>query len=257
MGDLTRRSRPSAPQARGADTGADGNVDDINFNKTATTFGDLGLPSPDFQQGVLASGVRTEGSRVRRRRSEGTYFRRAIAWTATRQRILIHRMEQPLTRREDGRFQPSGQWVKSGSVLREAPEPAAVRRGEVPYAPQTGGESDSGDSAGDGEDRFAKAYSDLSVLPRPVRRSVLNRAVNPDHFYTLLLQHERNGTVRRHSLNLIRANPSEGIVVVASRAAGASTWRVEQYTYDFSQNAAGIGAGSGPGLSRGRHGELT
>ena len=257
MGDLTRRIRPTAPQRPGADTGQDGNVDDINFNKTVTTFGDLGLPNPKLQRGILASGVRTEDGRVRRRRSDESYFRRAIAWTATRQRILIHRMEQPLRRLEDGRFQVSGEWVKAGSVLREAAEPAAARRGEVPYAPKTGGESDSGDSPGDGEDRFAKAYSDLSVLPRPVRASVRNRAINPDHFYTLLVEHMRNGTVQRHSLNLLRANAVEGIVVVASRAAKASAWQVEQYTYDFRQDTAGSAARTGPAVTAARRGELT
>lgn len=256
MGNLIRRAPAAAPGTRGADTGADGNVEEVKFTATATTFGDLGLPDPRAQQGVLSSGVRTEGSRVRRRRSDETYFRRAIAWTATRRRILIHRMEQPLAPQADGRFRATGPWVKAGSVLREAAAPAAVRRGDVPYAPKTGAGAEADDDGPDHQDRFSKAHSDLAVLPRPVRASVLNRAANPDHFYTLLLEHVRNGAVQSHSLNLLRVNSQEGIVVVASRQAGASTWQVEQYTYDFTP--AGTGSPALGGGSTGAHsGELT
>lgn len=228
MGDLTRRATAGAPQGFGMHSGPDEDVDALTFNVTATTFRDLGLPSPELRQGVLASGVHTERRRVRRR-SDGTHFRRAIAWSATRTRILIHRMEQPVAPRGDGRFEAQGRWVKAASVLREAAQPAAVRRGDVKHAPQTG--NDDGGSPGAAE-RFARAYEDLTVLPRPVRSSVLSRAVDPDHFYTALLHHG-SGDSARHSLNLVRVTPREGIVVVAVRPKAAPAWQVSQYTYDF------------------------
>ena len=237
MGNLVRRPSAGTASANGRqaqrpDTGSDGDVDALDFGGKITTFVDLGLPDPQAQPGILAHGVETD-SRIRRRRSDDTYFRRAIAWSATRNRLIIHRMEESVRRRGDGRFSVSGAWAKTGSVVRQAATPAAVRRGNVPHAPQTGEPTTACDDA---PDRFAAAYDDLSMLPRPVRSSVLNRAAHPDHFYSLLMRRHKGGVTQYYSLQLLRSNAREGIVVVASRIEGASNWQVAQYTYDFTEN---------------------
>lgn len=192
---------------------------------------------------VIASGAR---QLEKPRRSAGRIVQRRIGWQATPALIVITTAERELTKGEDGKLRPAGEWlIEHRQTFRSTDGAAQKRTGTVAMgeteapvisqATQARPSSDSGATAG--QDSFPEGQLALSFLPASVRSSIIGRVPAPTAFDGTVLQYTDAHTleVDRQEINVLRMDARRAVVVQASRKPDASAWEVSQATYTLGE----------------------
>lgn len=202
---------------------------------------------------VIASGAR---QLEKPRRSMGRIVQRRVGWQATPTLIVITTAERELTKGDDGKMRPSGEWLiehrktyrnldgaaekRVGNVLADdaEPEDQTVRAAAPGDArPQATPAPTPQPTPASAQDSFPEGTFALSFLPRAVRSSVIARVPAPTVFDGTSLQfsHPQTGEVDRLEVNVIRMDERRAVVVQARRKPDGREWEVSQATYSLGE----------------------
>jgi hypothetical protein len=229
-----RGTGPVATSHRGGLTSAAGlsptsDVESAAWNHDRPTVESYGLFFPFQPTPPVGHGLRQDNS-VRRRGTH--YFRRVVAWKAYPTFITVLTGEQMLRPRSDGKFEPSGGWVVQPPQEFTFRSPATIRRGDVADDSQHHLQDQLMTEKSLPENKkFLDAFHQMQYLPLPVRKSVLARANPPSLFQAESLQSTRGDGTMFYTVNVMRINDREAIVVQASRQAHSALWQVQQFHY--------------------------
>lgn len=184
---------------------------------------------------AIASGARQLD---KPRKVAGRVVQRRVGWRATPALIVIATAERELTRSEDGKFRPSGEWLlEHRKTYQNADGAAKKRTGNVAVdeQPSSASSNEAGGvapSAVRAKERFPEGDFTLSFLPPSVRSSVLARVPVPVVFDGTVLQFTQpDGSVDHQEINLIRMDEKTAVVVQASRKPEDKNWSVSQALY--------------------------
>lgn len=228
MGDLVHgTNRAEMSHANAPDLGRSRSVDDDVWSGAALSFNDVASGVAPLLSPLVAEAAAVE--RKIRRRKKGDYVRRRWAWRADRTGFIVIRQEQTLRPLPDGRFKPDGSWRTTQNRRFEA---AQVRRrvGDVACDADTSAVPGSGSAPG--SNTAPRIDGDLEYLPTSVRRSYALTVPSPEFEAAEALRWSSEGRVARHTVAALRLGPRIAVVVQASRQAGATSWQVEQVTYE-------------------------
>lgn len=191
-----------------------------------------------IKKSSIASGTR---QLEKPRRAMGRVVQRRIGWSATPTQIIVTTAERELTKREDGRLSPSGEWlIEHRKTFANTTGPAEKRVGKVKAsapAPNTPSASQAasapaGGSAG-ASDTFPEGEFALSLLPAQVRSSVIARVPAPTVFdgAVMLVSDSTTGEERHKEVNVIRMDDKRAVVIQATLKPRTDEWEVSQATY--------------------------
>ncbi|WP_256839477.1 hypothetical protein [Ornithinimicrobium faecis] len=178
-------------------------------------------------------------------RSQGSAHRLRRGWLARPGGIVTVDWRQSLRARQDGRFEPAGQWAQDEPRINVAAAEPKRRVGQVPEP--THPSDDSGASAESADSLHLHdqdALHDLSYLPPSVQRSVRTGVPGHTTFVTQALQHTRSDGSYYHTVTGLRLSEVEAVVVVASRQQDSTTWQVELVRYTFRRAPGAPSVGS-------------
>lgn len=200
-----------------------------------------GTIKPLNQREVFASGAKRLS---KPRKAHGEVVRRMIGWQAASDRIVVTVADQSLSKRADGKFEPSGQWAIEARTT--YPGQATGRTGKVPvdsFATSAGADAGAAPQAGPPEAAnpdFEQGFVALSHLPAPVRSSVLARVVLPILFDGSVHQYNfADGKLSHLQVDLLRMDHKTAIAVQAKLEVvpGTTTfkdhWEVRQSVYSL------------------------
>lgn len=193
-----------------------------------------------IEKASIASGTR---QLEKPRRSMGRIVQRRVGWNATPTQIMVTTAERELTKRDDGKLSPSGEWLiehrktftntagaaekRVGKVKVSAPAPGAPGGTQAPSAPT---------ATAPGEDSFPEGQFALSLLPAQVRSSAIARVPIPTVFdgAVMLVSDAKSGEETHKEVNVIRMNDRRAVVIQAKLKPNADEWEVSQATYSLS-----------------------
>lgn len=193
-----------------------------------------------IEKASIASGTR---QLEKPRRSMGRIVQRRVGWNATPTQIMVTTAERELTKRDDGKLSPSGEWLiehrktftntagaaekRVGKVKVSAPAPGAPDGTQTPSAPT---------ATAPGEDSFPEGQFALSLLPAQVRSSAIARVPSPTVFdgAVMLVSDAKSGEETHKEVNVIRMNDRRAVVIQAKLKPNADEWEVSQATYSLS-----------------------
>lgn len=193
-----------------------------------------------IEKASIASGTR---QLEKPRRSMGRIVQRRVGWNATPTQIMVTTAERELTKRDDGKLSPSGEWLiehrktftntagaaekRVGKVKVSAPAPGAPDGTQAPSAPT---------ATAPGEDSFPEGQFALSLLPAQVRSSAIARVPSPTVFdgAVMLVSDAKSGEETHKEVNVIRMNDRRAVVIQAKLKPNADEWEVSQATYSLS-----------------------
>ena len=193
-----------------------------------------------IEKASIASGTR---QLEKPRRSMGRIVQRRVGWNATPTQIMVTTAERELTKRDDGKLSPSGEWLiehrktftntagaaekRVGKVKVSAPAPGAPDGTQIPSAPT---------ATAPGEDSFPEGQFALSLLPAQVRSSAIARVPSPTVFdgAVMLVSDAKSGEETHKEVNVIRMNDRRAVVIQAKLKPNADEWEVSQATYSLS-----------------------
>lgn len=193
-----------------------------------------------IEKASIASGTR---QLEKPRRSMGRIVQRRVGWNATPTQIMVTTAERELTKRDDGKLSPSGEWLiehrktftntagaaekRVGKVKVSAPAPGAPDGTQAPSAPT---------ATAPGEDSFPEGQFALSLLPAQVRSSAIARVPIPTVFdgAVMLVSDAKSGEETHKEVNVIRMNDRRAVVIQAKLKPNADEWEVSQATYSLS-----------------------
>lgn len=193
-----------------------------------------------IEKASIASGTR---QLEKPRRSMGRIVQRRVGWNATPTQIMVTTAERELTKRDDGKLSPSGEWLiehrktftntagaaekRVGKVKVSAPAPGAPDGTQAPSAPT---------ATAPGEDSFPEGQFALSLLPAQVRSSAIARVPSPTVFdgAVMLVSDAKSGEETHKEVNVIRMNDRRAVVIQAKLKPNADEWEVSQATYTLS-----------------------
>lgn len=201
-----------------------------------------------IEKASIASGMR---QLEKPRRSLGRIIQRRVGWNATPTQIVVTTAERELTKRDDGRLSPSGEWLiehrktftntqgaalkRVGKVKSSAPAPGAPNpspsAATAPPAAHT-----PAPSASAGAETFPEGDFALSLLPAQVRSSVIARIPVPLVFdgAVMLVSDGTTGEETHKEVNVIRMDDKSAVVVQAKLKPASDEWEVSQATYSLS-----------------------
>lgn len=193
-----------------------------------------------IEKASIASGTR---QLEKPRRSMGRIVQRRVGWNATPTQIMVTTAERELTKRDDGKLSPTGDWLiehrktftntagaaekRVGKVKVSAPAPDAPGGTQAPSAPT---------ATAPGEDSFPEGQFALSLLPAQVRSSAIARVPIPTVFdgAVMLVSDAKSGEETHKEVNVIRMNDRRAVVIQAKLKPNADEWEVSQATYSLS-----------------------
>lgn len=193
-----------------------------------------------IEKASIASGTR---QLEKPRRSMGRIVQRRVGWNATPTQIMVTTAERELTKRDDGKLSPTGDWLiehrktftnttgaaekRVGKVKVSAPAPDAPGGTQTPSAPT---------ATAPGEDSFPEGQFALSLLPAQVRSSAIARVPIPTVFdgAVMLVSDAKSGEETHKEVNVIRMNDRRAVVIQAKLKPNADEWEVSQATYSLS-----------------------
>ena len=193
-----------------------------------------------IEKASIASGTR---QLEKPRRSIGRIVQRRVGWNATPTQIMVTTAERELTKRDDGKLSPTGDWLiehrktftnttgaaekRVGKVKVSAPAPDAPGGTQTPSAPT---------ATAPGEDSFPEGQFALSLLPAQVRSSAIARVPIPTVFdgAVMLVSDAKSGEETHKEVNVIRMNDRRAVVIQAKLKPNADEWEVSQATYSLS-----------------------
>ena len=193
-----------------------------------------------IEKASIASGTR---QLEKPRRSMGRIVQRRVGWNATPTQIMVTTAERELTKRDDGKLSPSGEWLiehrktftntagaaekRVGKVKVSAPAAGAPDGTQAPSAPT---------ATAPGEDSFPEGQFALSLLPAQVRSSAIARVPSPTVFdgAVMLVSDAKSGEETHKEVNVIRMNDRRAVVIQAKLKPNADEWEVSQATYSLS-----------------------
>ena len=193
-----------------------------------------------IEKASIASGTR---QLEKPRRSMGRIVQRRVGWNATPTQIMVTTAERELTKRDDGKLSPSGEWLiehrktftntagaaekRVGKVKVSAPAPGAPDGTQAPSAPT---------ATAPGEDSFPEGQFALSLLPAQVRSSAIARVPSPTVFdgAVMLVSDAKSGEETHKEVNVIRMDDRRAVVIQAKLKPNADEWEVSQATYSLS-----------------------
>lgn len=193
-----------------------------------------------IEKASIASGTR---QLEKPRRSMGRIVQRRVGWNATPTQIMVTTAERELTKRDDGKLSPTGDWLiehrktftnttgaaekRVGKVKVSAPAPDAPGGTQTPSAPTV---------TAPGEDSFPEGQFALSLLPAQVRSSAIARVPIPTVFdgAVMLVSDAKSGEETHKEVNVIRMNDRRAVVIQAKLKPNADEWEVSQATYSLS-----------------------
>lgn len=193
-----------------------------------------------IEKASIASGTR---QLEKPRRSMGRIVQRRVGWNATPTQIMVTTAERELTKRDDGKLSPSGEWLiehrktftntagaaekRVGKVKVSAPAPGAPDGTQTPSVPT---------ATAPGEDSFPEGQFALSLLPAQVRSSAIARVPSPTVFdgAVMLVSDAKSGEETHKEVNVIRMNDRRAVVIQAKLKPNADEWEVSQATYSLS-----------------------
>ncbi|MCA0178274.1 MAG: hypothetical protein LCH77_01475 [Actinobacteria bacterium] len=212
-------------------------VDAAAWNGAYLRFEDLGAVLPG-QPSPLVAQLARELSGVRRS-ADGRHFRRRLGWRAERGRLVVVEMDQPLGRRDDGRFAPIGGW--SITDVRVHPARDVARRiGDVPEDPPPPVSFPGAPGAtGPEGDGLGRDETDVRYLPRDVRSGFVAALPRPTLAVAEAVRFSEGDRVTHHVVNALRLDDGAAVVITATRPAGSRRWRVEQASYRLAGPAIG------------------
>lgn len=191
-----------------------------------------------IEKATIASGVR---QLEKPRRSMGRTVQRRVGWNATPTQIMVTTAERELTKRDDGRLAPSGEWLiehrktyahasgaaekRTGKVKATAPTPGAPSGAEAPPAAPT--------APAPSADTFPEGQFALSLLPPQVRAGALARIPVPTVFdgAVMLVSDAKTNEERHKEVNVIRMDNKRAVVIQATLKPDTDEWEVSQATY--------------------------
>lgn len=185
----------------------------------------------------IASGAR---QLEKPRRSMGRIVQRRIGWNATPTKIMVTTAERELTRRDDGRLSPTGEWlIEHRKTFSNTSGAAEKRTGKVktsapaPGAPQNDGNTPTPTTPTPTEDAFPEGQFALSLLPAQVRSSALARVPTPTVFdgSVMMVSDSGTGQERHKEVNVIRMDNTRAVVIQAKLEPNTDEWDVAQATY--------------------------
>lgn len=188
----------------------------------------------------IASGTR---QLEKPRRSMGRVVQRRVGWNATPTKIMVTTAERELTKRDDGRLAPSGDWlIEHRKTFSNASGAAEKRVGKVKTSAPAPGASDTpqGSSvpspASAGGDTFPEGQFALSLLPAQVRSSLIARVPTPTVFdgSVMLVSDSTTGEENHKEVNVIRMDDKRAVVIQAKLKPNTDEWEVSQATYTLS-----------------------
>ncbi len=205
----------------------------LEFNERALGWHDLPTTAhklaPDA--GVLGEAVvQLPGAR---KLADGRLVQERIGYRAGVDRIAIVHTERQLTRRPDGRLQPTGPWTITSSETRAAATPATRRTGTVsPGVLQQAATSSTGSGPATPRAHESGAESE-AWLPSSVRASLAKAVPVPvEHMGTFLLWTCSGGA--EQVVDVLRLAGDRAVVVHASRPdRPEASWSVTQLIYDL------------------------
>lgn len=189
----------------------------------------------------IASGMR---QLEKPRRSMGRIVQRRIGWNATPTKIMVTTAERELTRRDDGRLSPTGEWlIEHRKTFTNASGAAEKRTGKVktsapaPGAPQDSGATQTTTTQPPGGDAFPEGQFALSLLPAQVRSSVLARVPVPTIFdgSVMMVSDSGTGEEQHKEVNVIRMDDKRAVVIQAKLKPNTDEWDVAQATYTLTE----------------------
>lgn len=194
-----------------------------------------------IEKASIASGTR---QLEKPRRSVGRTVQRRVGWSATPTQIVVTTAERELSKRDDGRLSPSGEWlIEHRKTFTNASGPAEKRVGKVgTSAPAPGVSNDSSAPSGppaqasSAGDAFPEGQFALSLLPAQVRASVIARVPTPTVFdgAVMLVSDSNTGEEDHKEVNLIRMDDKRAVVIQAKLKPKLDMWEVSQATYSLS-----------------------
>lgn len=239
VGELMPR-RPQVPARGRADAtptafGSSRAVEDVEWAGVVLRFDDLpGLGAHHRAAGVVAEAVMSD-QLVRRSGTPSRSFRLRVAFRAWPDRIVVVRLEQPLVPQPDGRLRVGGPYRTVEITEYRAREHSVRRVGDVPVD-RAGGSGSGTVSSGLGCDRASEyASQQVAFLPSQVRRSLYARAPRPTSFIAEALKFADRG---HYTVQALRMDDREAVVMRASLQVGADSWQVEQLTFVMGESAA-------------------
>lgn len=207
---------------------------------------DVVAPKSDRQVKKIEKASIASGTRQleKPRRSMGRTVQRRVGWNATPTQIVVTTAERELSKRDDGKLSPSGEWlIEHRKTFTNASGPAEKRVGKVgTSAPAPGVSSDASApsrplaQASSAGDAFPEGQFALSLLPAQVRASVIARVPTPTVFdgAVMLVSDSNTGEEDHKEVNLIRMDDKRAVVIQAKLKPKLDTWEVSQATYSLS-----------------------
>lgn len=192
-------------------------------------------PRPARASDALTASAIASGARQldKPRRAGDRIVQRRIGWQATPRDIIITTAERELTR-EGSRLRPTGPWLIERRETYTITGPAAERRvGRVPVAAEAASSPSQAPDPRSTENPFPEGVFAVSVLPRPVRSSLLARVPTPTVFDGSVVQFSdpETGAATREEVNVLRMDARTAVVVQAKRDPGGAEWQVAQARY--------------------------
>ena len=218
---------------------------DENFAKVHNISPRSAREMAKIQKQVHASGARQLD---KPRKSMGRIVQRRVGWQATPSLIVITTAERELTKGEDGKFRPTGEWLienrktyrnldgnaqkRTGTVKDDSAAPQVVTAA-APGATPTSNVAQQAPSANPEAAEFPEGTFALSFLPASVRQSAFASVPKPTVFDGTSLQFASpvSGEVDRVEVNVIRMSEKHAVVIQGKQKPGSDDWEVSQATY--------------------------
>lgn len=165
-----------------------------------------------------------------RRKPDGSIVQRRIAWSATSSAVTISVIERDLTRRDDGKLTPTGQWLlDTRTTHTHLGDKATLRMGAVAFDTQTGTSEPTADFVADTINEIEVAGETvLPYLPIAVRAQLIRAVPEPTIFYGQMLMFPHDG---HHEIHLLRLDDTTAVAIYAEAARNARAWSLKQATY--------------------------
>lgn len=189
---------------------------------------------------TIASGVRQLD---KPRRSMGRIVQRRIGWKATPTQIMVTTAERELTRRQDGKLTPAGEWmIEHRQTFTNKGGAAEKRVGKIAHTTESAAsQPTTATPGGPGtasavRDTFPEGQFALSLLPAQVRSSVIARVPVPSVFdgSVMMISDAATGAESHKEVNVIRMDAARAVVVQARLTPRTGQWDVSQATYTLS-----------------------
>lgn len=185
----------------------------------------------------------------------GVFYQKRILWSAFKRNIVYAVILRKLTRRDDGKLAPTGDWTVETQNVYPASKPPSIRKGFLKnaYAPTDG---NGGGTDYPADPFLADSEHALSLLPGEVQKQVRRlRAKDSSHVFSggSSGYADSNGRLTKENVHILIVSGETALVITGTRKNALSAsdtaessiekmneqdWHVKQLTYDLSPEQA-------------------